>query len=392
MDKLPDIEPITPSPENLTAILTCLGAKTTPEDREKILELQNPFAQKRGGMGFGGYAVIELPNGGSSFVNINLYSVKQADQSPLALRLKKSGNGEFELVDDEGKLFTQGKILMVPSWGGKRLRSGRAAIEIIQQHGPRNLVGVLDEPRCDLFDTGEACTFCSLNGGTTNAPRTVTEILEACELAREDRAAYNLTLTTGLQSSTRRASQIIEQVKELKCGLGSSALAIEIAPFPENPEKILAALRETGLDTIMIPLDCASREAQERFLPGKARLLQEAYWKNVEIAVSMFGAGNVTSNILVGLEPLEATLEAIEKMIEKGVIPEPLPVRWNEPKFTNPDWLIAARRRIAELVATRPIRNILQKTRAGCAACGGCAGIVVNNIAKANPKALKVLS
>ena len=74
-------------------------------------------------------------------------------------------------------------------------------------------------------------------------------------------------------------------------------------------------------------------------------------------------------------------------MLEEGVIPEAVPVRWDDSKLsdallsvTNPDDLIKAREIIRAFVQREEIRGTIQRTRAGCAACGGCGGIVVNKL------------
>ena len=400
------IEPLKPSAENLTAILTCLGAKTSAADRDYILARQNPFRQKRG-MGLGAYAVVQLPGGGrrprsgggSNFSNINIYTT-QAQTSPLTLRITEPESGTFALVDAEGTPFTQGTVLPVPAWGRQQLSTGKPAITVLQQHGPANLVGVLGAPSCELFENGNACRFCMLNCGATNDDRSVEEIIEAFGLARQDRKAYNLTLTTGLQISLRDVAKTVEAIAKVKRGLGGAALALEMAPFPEDGRTRMQELKDAGLDTLMMPLDCASEVAQQQYVPGKAALLQRSYWENVTDGVKIFGQGNLTSNILVGLEPLEETLRAMDRMLELGVIPEPLPVRWDDSKLlngeplplTDPRFLIKARTFIADYIQKNGLRETIQRTRAGCAACGGCGGIVVNNLPSLNPITSRVPS
>ena len=374
-------------PENLTAVLTCLGAKTSAEDVKAILAKQNPYRQKRGGLGFGAYSIVQIPGQGSSFSNINIFN-RQAETSSLTLRLRNIETGDFDLYDFQGNLFTSGKILPIPTWGQKILSTGKPAITVLQQHGPKNLVGVLDDSRCELFEKGQECKFCMMNGGSTNESRSVEEILEAFQLAREDKQAYNLTLTSGLQLSRPPFDTLLEQVAALKRGIGDTALALEIAPVPADMSlDLFRGLKDAGLDTLMVPLDVFDPDAQQRYIPGKASLLQENYFQNAENAVAVFGAGNVTSSIIVGLESADSTGRAIQYMVQYGVIPEPVPVRWDDSKLgsermplTAPGDLVAMRAYIEELIRTSPIRNNIQKTRAGCAACGGCGGIVVNNL------------
>jgi hypothetical protein len=79
-------------------------------------------------------------------------------------------------------------------------------------------------------------------------------------------------------------------------------------------------------------------------------------------------------------------------MISTGVIPEAIPVRWDDSRssydeslpYTKPEDLLRARQRIRECVVEYGLDKIMQETKAGCAACGGCGGLVVNSIKNEN--------
>lgn len=372
-------ETIEPTSENLTAILTCIGASASPEIQQAVLERQNPYGQKRSGLGFGGYAAVTLPGSGSSFVNINLYNRVTA-RSPLAVRMDDSASGNFDLLYN-GLPFTKGTFLSLPAWGSQTLSSGKPAITVLQQHGPRNLVGVLGDTRCPLFDQNAACEFCMMDGGEGNVQRSVEEIAEAFALAQaQGRSSYNLTLTTTLFDGVKFA-EYVKAVLSLKQRFATSPFALEVQPLIEDE---MRALKDAGLDTLMVPLDCASEAAQDRFVRGKKALLQERYWRTMPEAVRLFGAGNVTSSIIVGLEDERYIKEAIRQMIAIGIIPEPIPVRWDESKLsgeserplTNPLTLVEIRRFLTEEIVSSGLAKAMTETRAGCAACGGCAGIV----------------
>lgn len=385
-------EETTPTVENLSAILSCLGARTSVADAEYILERQNPFQQKRGGLGFGAYATMSpntLQKPKPTFCNINIYN-QQAKESPLGLVITDEDLGRFLLFDTTDMIVGEGAIMAIPQWGREKIATGKPAITVLQQHGPVNLVGVLGSTRCELFDEKKACSFCMMNGGEGNVDRSVGEILEAFTLARKEKKAYNLTLTTSLQTgqNARSRLKLLRAIDTLKMSMNENALALEVAPFARDEKEFMRELKDSGLDTLMIPLDCATPETQQMYMPGKAQLLQKSYWNNAEAAVDTFGRGNATSSIIIGLEPLEESLKAIERMLELGVIPEPIPVRWDDSKLTkekrlpltSPRDLMAARDAIRAYLQTAERRGIIQKTRAGCAACGGCSGIVVNKL------------
>lgn len=375
-------ERIVPTAENLSAILTCYGAKASPETIEEIRKMQNPYGQKRGGLGLGCFANVRT-GGKTSFSNINLFATEQAALSPLTLRFCDDEFG-FELVDDDETVISGGKILPVPEWGKEILSTGKPASMVLQQHSPVNLVGVLGDTRCGLFEKDEACAFCMMDGGGQNQKRAVDETIEAFNRAKEFRPKANLTLTTTL-TGPDNIDGLIQDVAGVKNGIGESALALETSPFGIMAKEVLPRLKSTGLDTLMMPLDCATYSAQLQYLPGKAELLQEWYWKNAEEAVKVFGQGNVSSALIVGLECVDSTMRAASRMIDMGVIPEAIPIRWDNSRLkpgeklplTRPDDLIAMRVLI-EFQLKR--LNISSKVKAGCAACGGCGGFTVNKM------------
>lgn len=377
-------QPVAVRPENLTATLTAVGARTSKEDVEFIAERQNPFRQKRGGLSFGAYASIKVPSGKTEMTNINVYG-EQAQLSPLSLTVTDRENGVYELRNESGTGISTGRILESPKWATERLRNGRGAMQVLQRHGPANLVGVLGEGRCVLFEKGSACTFCTMNGGAGNVDREVSEIAETLKIAQAaDRRAYNLTVTTGLQSSLEGADALVQKTEALKKVIGNTDVALVVAPFQDKPRDRLTALRDAGVDTLMMPLDVASKEAQELYVPGKAPLLGKTYWRNVREAVKIFGKGGVASSIIVGLEPLSETEMAIERMADYGIVPEPIPVRWDDSvrsekslPITNPDDLVAMRTKAGEALGRR--REEFGKIKAGCSACGGCSGFRAND-------------
>lgn len=371
--------------ENLTATLTAVGARTSKEDVDFIAERQNPYRQKRGGLSFGAYTSIKIPDGRAEMTNINVYG-EQAQLSSLSLTVTDCEVGAYELTDDSGEAITTGRILESPKWAAERLSTGRGAIQVLQRHGPANLVGVLGEGRCSLFDKGNACKFCTMSGGAGNADREADEIAETLEIARTtDKRAYNLTVTTGLQSSLEGADTLIQKAGALKRSVGETDVALVIAPFQEKSRDRLTALKDAGIDTLMMPLDVASNEAQQLYVPGKAPLLGATYWRNTKEAARIFGKGNVASSIIVGLEPISETERAIERMVDYGIVPEPIPVRWDDSiqsdkplPITNPDDLVAMRVKAGDALGRR--RDEFGKVKAGCSACGGCSGFKANEV------------
>lgn len=374
--------------DNLTATLTAIGASAPKRIILQIQNLQNPAMQKRGGLGFGAFSLVYSGDSRPEFANVNLFN-QQAQTSPLSIRESLGREGEFDIVF-EGKIVGRMKPLPVPDWFHKNLRSGVPASAVLQQHGPRNLVAIWGKNRCHLFDQNSACTFCMFDGGDANIERNIDDLIEAFSLAAQNKRGYNLTLTTALLAD-EDLKNLVTDINRLKDSMGSSALALEIAPLAiSNLDQFYNDLRLAGLDTVMIPMDLFTDESRDLYIPGKSQLVRDYYWENIKSALKFFGVGNVTSNLIVGIEPLAKTKEAIRMMLEAGVIPEPIPIRWDNSKLktgrplilTRPGDLVDVRNYIKSILPTIEIMKTRSQIKAGCAACGGCGGINLNQLGK----------
>ena len=366
-------------PDEFLYTLRSLGVQADLMTIDSILQQQNPYLQKRGGLGFGAYAMVNNSHGVSQFTNINIFNQIQASKSPYLLSLVD--DRKFIISDMNGVKYSSGVLLKIPEWGSIQINTSRKqAIQILQQHGTRELVGMLGSTNCPLFEQGEGCEFCMLSGDNTNTERTVEEILEVFNLAKQYRPSYNLTLsTTWIKPDEYDA--YVKNIITIKKQIGESKLALEITPLPNDNRKVFfEELKNGGLDTLMIPLDCSTEIAQETFLKGKAAILKNEYWNSIQDAVDIFGKGKVTSSLIIGLEPLENSLEAIREMTRKGVVAEPIPVRWdNEKLLKNSQLPLTPPKdlKIASDYARIFIQKLIQEgcgPSSGCATCRGCGG------------------
>ena len=96
-------------------------------------------------------------------------------------------------------------------------------------------------------------------------------------------------------------------------------LSLDICPVDESD---LVKFREAGIERISIPLDAATPEIfnkiKGRDVNGPYRW--ETHIKTLKAAVNVFGAGNVGTNLIIGLGETEReATELIQSNLEKGV-------------------------------------------------------------------------
>lgn len=365
--------------KDLFPYLVCVGMRVDNDTLAEIIERQNPHSQKRGGLGFGIHGIVtrSYPFSFSSRgVNARI--------NPLSeLELRKTFEvGKYSIHSDEKEVGSM-QLFKTAPWINEKLKSGKFVAEVLQQHTARNLVGVLGNTRCSLFSSNTACSFCDMKGGRENIQRTRKEILESLEIILSYKKDYVLTFTTSLFKPSE-FSDICSTISEIKKNF-SIPIALECQPLLPSQAQMIY---QTGLDTIMIPMDCYSNKARDLHVPGKKFLL-EHYWHTTPELVKLFGAGNVIGNLIVGLEHIQYTQCAIDEMIDYEIIPDLVPLR--PLKITQPYEADHYEARPEEMESLQEylifrlkesrLAQTAAKIKSGCAACGGCsAGFTPNMV------------
>lgn len=348
--------------------MTSVGVSISETLLNEILNKENPYRKKRGGMGLGIFCNISL-QGVSRNLNLRI------NQESQYLFLKE---GNFYYVYNNKLNITAKVLLSIAEWVDQKLASGIPIAHIFQQHTPRHLVSVIGNLRCPAFNEGNNCSFCKLDGNQESvASYSNEDYIEALSLILGTKETYVLTFTSGLftESEFLNICSLLAKIKKEF----NIPVALECQPLTYNEVKIIS---ETKIDTVMVPLDCYSIPAQNKFLRAKKELLQKYYWETTPKLVENFGAGNVTSNIIVGLEDIMFTKKGIDEMLNNMIIPELLPIRPHENLWlgeTNPNDMESLQIYLGNKIEKITQNMALSRVRSGCAACGGCsAGFTAN--------------
>jgi hypothetical protein len=82
------------------------------------------------------------------------------------------------------------------------------------------------------------------------------------------------------------------------------------------------ALIDAGTDHFSFCYEFEDPEWFERICPGKAATLgQEGFFEAMEYASKKLGRGRVSGEIIAGLEPIEATMRGIDRIVAAGAFP-----------------------------------------------------------------------
>jgi biotin synthase-related radical SAM superfamily protein len=98
---------------------------------------------------------------------------------------------------------------------------------------------------------------------------------------------------------------------------GSTEVPISVSSSP-IAQGLMNDVKGAGADFFTIPLDCAS---QGLFMAVKGRNWGDC-WRALELALPVFGAGNVGSHLIVGLgEEEREVVVLMQRLWEKGIVP-----------------------------------------------------------------------
>ena len=116
-----------------------------------------------------------------------------------------------------------------------------------------------------------------------------------------------------------------------KCGKAvkeSSGLPVEVQFEPPRDLDVIDEVHDLGIDSVGIHVETFDPQVLARVAPGKARTGIERYFAAWERAVSLFGEGQVSTYVILGMgEDVELTVAGCRRAIDMGVYPFVVPLR-----------------------------------------------------------------
>ncbi len=196
---------------------------------------------------------------------------------------------------------------------------------------PMSHIGVLQgthltvslNPVCAFwsYDPSLRCTFCSTGHAVEpgeQPQKTLEDVIETCWAAKADSRVTFVHLTGGFQGS-RGISAAEPFVRAIKQDVGL-LLGLELVPAPDLSR--YDRLIDLGIDRLSFCVDLIDEAWFARVCPGKARTFgQPLFFAAMEHCAKALPRGAVTGQIIAGIEPIERTLEGIERIVSAGAVP-----------------------------------------------------------------------
>jgi radical SAM protein (TIGR04043 family) len=235
---------------------------------------------------------------------------------------------------------------------------------------------------CAYWGNENQCKFCgievSLDSGRTIVKKSPEQLAEVACAAKELDGAVDATLTTGSSNGVDRGARYVarcaQAVKE------ASGLPVEIQFEPPFKLDIINEVGDMGVDSVGIHVESFDPGVLAHVAPAKARTGIARYFEAWERAVAVFGAGQVSTYVILGMgEDPEVTLEGCRRAVDIGVFPFVVPIRpvagslMEDVLPPDPAYTERIYRTVASYMSLRGMDSSVPK--AGCARCQACSGL-----------------
>ena len=298
------------NPAKLKLELFCQGLKI----ETRILENKEyrEIIRTRGGLGSG----IELILPKHLWVNAPLYE-KFVDSSPFKLI---EVDGRF-WITRENKRTVEVALAPKANFYSLKTKSGNPMSQIGTLQG--GYLAFFPTSSCEFWPKDVNCQFCStgLNLGTTEQSlKSVEDVVEVAIQAFDEGLASFIHVNIGYYPTPDRGIlQLAPYIKALK--EETDAIIICQSTPPETNEWADYAY-SIGVDSMSSNFELYNPDYFRKFCPGKAKYIgQQRFFDWLEYLPDVFPGGGGAGEIIVGLEPLEDSLKAIEYITSVGALP-----------------------------------------------------------------------
>ncbi|MEE1282932.1 MAG: radical SAM protein [Acutalibacteraceae bacterium] len=352
------------NPWLVKAELLCYGL-SIPTKFIKMAKSYNPFIEEKGLI----HAVHIIYKGSTinvcvaeKFCSNSPYSVEFDFNKKSWILLKNSIYlGEFE-------------FLVMPNWTNLLVDDIKIG-NILRPHNEKCL-SLWPSTECTYIREGKGCLFCGLNNTNELNGKVISQeiVVSAIKKAFEANPNYEINLSGGTCHSPESAIQYLaglcNKIKEIK---NNTVISVECAP-PKNNDS-LYKLYVSGATAVIMNIEIFNDKLRKVICPGKSHITIDRYLSALEYASQLFGKGNVSSVLIMGLQPKEDIIFACEELIKRGVIPTIMPfkpldgTKMSEHKVPEPTEYIEISRHVAYLLNKYQLQI---NPCSGCASCGGC--------------------
>jgi len=303
-------------------------------------------------------------------------SADYAQASPYVLRAEDDGWGVYR----DGERLAGAQPFQRPRYYDLETTDGIPYWKIALLHLDSLASTVIQT--CAYWGNSDQCTFCgigvTLANGRTIAKKTPQMLAEVAVAARDLDGAVDATLTTGTTATPDKGALYVA-----RCGQAireASGLPVEVQFEPPRDLAVIDQVAELGIHSVGIHVESFDPAVLGRIAPAKARTGIEGYFRAWERAVAAFGAGQVSTYVILGMgEDPALTVEGCWRAIDMGVYPFVVPLRptmgslMEDLPAPPPEYCESVYRRVVPYLSARGLGA--RGVAAGCARCQACSAM-----------------
>jgi hypothetical protein len=230
-------------------------------------------------------------------------------------------SGGYVIFDDRRDISYPIRLASKPRWYDRLTSNGIPMSRIATLQG--TCLSIYLGARCRFWTMKEPmnCKFCTsgLNVGLEEEEtKSVEDVVETALAAREESRITFVHLNGGYQGANS-LTHTFPYLEALKREVG---VLVGLQFIPEENLVLYDQAIGLGADHFSFCFEFYDPEFFVRYLPGKNRLLgMGTFFRAMEHSAKKLGLGKVSGEIIAGVEPIEATLRAIEYIVGVGAFP-----------------------------------------------------------------------
>jgi radical SAM protein (TIGR04043 family) len=288
-------------------------------------------------------------------------------------------DGVSVLRDDLGAVVCEISFPPQPKFYGHSTAEGVPYWKIAQLHSRDTLATTVLQTCIRYGNAATKCQFCaigeSLKAGRTIARKTAAQLAEVAAVAQRLDGVRNVVLTTGTPPTPDRGAAVLaEAAAAIKAATG---LPIQAQCEPPADFTWFLRLKEAGVDSLGMHIEAWDEDVRRRIMPGKAEVPRAFYMEAFEVAVAVFGRGQVSTYLLAGLgDTVESLLEGARELIDLGVYPFIVPfvpvsgTPLSHHRPPDSDFMRAVLQPVGQWLSEAGMTS--ETVKAGCAKCAAC--------------------
>lgn len=255
-------------------------------------------------------------------LNNNLYvNAEIKSNSPYSIDIE---GHEFILKHNEEKICCA-NIIQPPDFAlnATTLPNGKLITDLVNLHGDRIRI----QP---IQGCANRCRFCDLNR-LKYYLNPIKDLDDAFIYAKENVGFRHILISGGSPLNNQTDFDYLNDVYRYFGEKYGKDFPIDVMLVPrglniddnseEAYEEFLRKLKEWNISGLSINLELYNDLYRKKYIPQKDIVGKENYFRFIKLAVKIFGQRNVRSCIIIGLEDMEDSLKAVEKLSSLGCMP-----------------------------------------------------------------------